>query len=280
MFVFYVDEAGCTGALQSRVSSIQPVFTLSGIILRQNCIPKLTIDFLRLKKKFFPKELPATVEFLSWAMFEVKGAELRKQIRHGNRDESRHTMKFMDELLKLFERYEIRTLGRLYVKGVGAPFDGIAVYASSVQSLANGFQRFLTANGSEGLMILDSRNKPMNTNVSHSIFTQKFKASGDAYDKLLEMPLFGHSDNHAGIQCADLLCSAFLFPMATFTYCHGAVENVHVSLKYHALRDQFGKRLQKLQYRYQDEQNRWRGGITVSDSISHQSAARLFGPHE
>ena len=38
----------------------------------------------------------------------------------------------------------------------------------------------------------------------------------DAYDRLMEMPMFGHSDNHAGIQAADMICSAFLFPMAAF----------------------------------------------------------------
>jgi hypothetical protein len=40
------------------------------------------------------------------------------------------------------------------------------------------------------------------------------------------MPLFGHSDNHAGIQAADLLCSAFLFPMATYMYCLGHIKTI------------------------------------------------------
>ena len=33
-----------------------------------------------------------------------------------------------------------------------------------------------------------------NDGVSHSIFTQKFKATGDAYGQY-EMPTFGHSEN-------------------------------------------------------------------------------------
>jgi hypothetical protein len=64
--------------------------------------------------------------------------------------------------------------------------------------------------------------------VSHSIFTQKFKAEGDQYPRVLEMPTFGHSNNHVGIQIADLLASALLYPMATCAYCRGHVSNVHV----------------------------------------------------
>jgi hypothetical protein len=32
------------------------------------------------------------------------------------------------------------------------------------------------------------------------------------------MPTFGHSENHAGLQLADLVCSALLFPMAMDAY--------------------------------------------------------------
>ncbi len=185
----------------------------------------------------------------------------------------------MDRFVALLEHYECRILGRLYVKGIGAPFDGVAVYTSAVQDLARSFQVFLDERDESGLMILDSRNKPKNTNVSHSVFTQKFRTAGDAYNRLVEMPLFGHSDNHAGIQCSDLLWSAFLFPMAAYAYCLGHVQNVHVEMRYSSIRDRYGARLRGLQYRYQDGDGRWRGGITVNDAIAHEGGALLFGSH-
>jgi hypothetical protein len=279
MIVFYLDEAGCTGALPAPNSPIQPVFVLAGIIMPRDGIKPLTSDLLRMKERYYPHRLPANADFLDWILYEIKGADLRKQIRVGNRDERRHAIGVMDSFVSLLEMYNCRILGRLYVKGIGARFKGVAVYTSSVQNLAREFQWHLQTNNESGLMILDSRDKPKNTNVSHSVFTQKFRTAGDAYDRLVEMPLFGHSDNHAGIQCADLLCSGFLFPMATYAYCLGHVQSVHVDMLYTTIRDRYGRRLRQLQFRYQNAEGRIRGGITVNDAIGHQSGALLFGPH-
>ena len=283
MHIFYIDDAGCTGILPSATSEIQPVFCLSGIILRQADLDAFTREFLELKKRFFPGLSPATGESLDWIKVEIKGSDLRRQIRDGNRDQRRHTLGFMDKGLELCEKYHAKTLGRIYIKGIGAPFDGTAIYSSAVQLLAKDFQNFLVEQHSSGLMILDSRNKPKNANVSHSVFTQKFKASGDAYNRLLEMPLFVHSDNQAGIQVADLLCSGFLFPMATYTYCLGFVNSVHVSMKYHKIRELFGVRLKRIQYRYQitdlfNNNMKWKGGIVTSDGLHQQYGSLLFEP--
>lgn len=277
MFFFYTDEAGCTGVLPSATSPVQPVFILAGIVLREDRLKPVTHDLLNLKQRYFPRLLPASANFLDWITAEVKGADLRRQVRGTNRDDRRHALGVMDKLLALLEKHDAKILGRLYVKPIGGAFNGKAVYTSAVQSLATDFQQFLHAANADGLMIMDSRNKLLNVNVSHSVFTQKFKAAGDAYDRLLEMPLFGHSDNHAGIQAADLLCSALLFPMAAYAYCQGHVHNLHVDMQYMRIRDRFGERIKRLQFRYQDANQWWRGGITVSDGIGHQKGALLFG---
>jgi hypothetical protein len=277
MHVFYVDEAGCTGALPSAVSPIQPVFVLGGVILEQSRLRDFTLDLLHLKDRFFPNLQIPNSDFLDWIAVEIKGADLRRRIREAKRDPRRQALGFMDRFLDLLEANGARLLARLYVKPVGGAFNGQSVYTSAVQSLAADFQQFLAAAGTSGLMILDSRNKPMNTNVSHSVFTQKFRAAGDAYAGLVEMPVFGHSDNHAGIQGADLICSAFLFPMAAYVYCQGHVNNIHVHLQYFRIRDRYGKRLKQMQFRYQDADQWWRGGVTVSDGIGHQKGGVLFG---
>lgn len=276
--VFYVDEAGCLGALPAPASPIQPVFTLAGVMLKRERLAEFTLDWLHLKERFFPNLRARNASFLDWIMVEIKGSELRKQVRQGSRDARRHALGFMDNFLTLLERNEARLLGRVYVKPIGAAFNGRSVYTSAVQSLATDFQRYLETVNREGLMILDSRNKPKNTNVSHSVFTQKFRAAGDAYSRLAEMPMFGHSDNHAGIQAADLICSGFLFPMAVYAYCQGRVRNLHVHLPYYRIRDRYGARLKAMQFRYQDAKQWWRGGITVSDGIGHQRGSVLFGP--
>ena len=56
--------------------------------------------------------------------------------------------------------------------------------------------------------------------VSHSIFTQKFSPAARNYQRLVELPTFGHSENHAGLQICDIVCSALLFPIACFAYRH------------------------------------------------------------
>jgi hypothetical protein len=277
MQVFYVDEAGCTGMLPSAVSPIQPVFVLGGVLLHQSRPQGFTLDWLRLKGRCFPNLQIPNSDFLDWIAVEIKGADLRKRIREGPRDPRRQALGFMDKFLDLLETHDARVLARLYVKPIATSFNGKSVYTSVVQCLAVDFQRYLAATHTAGLMILDSRNKRENTNVSHSVFTQKFRATGDAYAGLVEMPVFGHSDNHAGIQAADLICSAFLFPMAAYVYCLGRVSNIHVHLQYYRIRDLFGERLKRMQFRYQDANQWWRGGVTVSDALGHQRGSVLFG---
>lgn len=255
-----------------------PFSLLGGLVLPRDRLPAFTLDWLHLKERFFPGLRTAAMDFLDLISVEVKGADLRKQIREGPRDPRRHALGFMDKFLGLLEGHGTRVLARVYVKPIGIAFNGRSVFTSAVQILAGEFQSFLAAKHGYGLMVLDSRNKPKNTSVAHSVFTQKFKTAGDAYDRLIEMPVFGHSDNHAGIQAADLICSAFLFPMATHAYCQGRVTNIHVHPEYFRIRDMFGVRLKRFQYRYQDASGWWHGGITVSDALGHQRGALLFGP--
>lgn len=276
MYVCYVDESGCMGALPSAVSPVQPVFVLAGVILGQAHLHDFTVDLLHLKRRFFPRKLPISADFLDWVLVEIKGAEIRGQLRRHGRDRRRHAIVFMESLLRLLETHSARIVGKLFVKGIGGRFDGRAVYTTSVQVICSSFQQYLATAADTGVVILDSRAKHTNVNVSHSIFTQKFQARGDRYARIPEMPAFGHSENHAGIQAADLLCSAFLFPMATSAYCLGLVNNVHVSPTYQCVGAMFGQRLRALQFRYEEAPGKWRGGITVSDGISQRNGGLLF----
>ena len=105
------------------------------------------------------------------------------------------------------------------------------------------FEDKLQHENEQGIFILDSRNKVKNVPVAHGIFTMKFSAHGTGYDYLAELPLFGHSENHAMLQLADWVGSAFLCPMAVRAY-YPNLENVcvHADAIFDLVRNRFGQR--------------------------------------
>ncbi|HZZ42155.1 MAG TPA: DUF3800 domain-containing protein [Tepidisphaeraceae bacterium] len=275
MKVCYIDEAGCTGALPSATSSIQPVFVIAAMAIDQENIAPFTHDFLSIKARFFPKLALQARRKFDLLLMETKGADLRRQILSTSRNERRHAIGFLDQVITLIEGHQAKLFGRVWIKGIAQPLDGTAVYTSSVQSICRCFQNHLEQVNDHGIVIADSRNKPKNAIVSHSIFTQKFKASGDEYSRLMEMPTFGHSENHVGLQVCDLICSALLFPIAGAAYCDGSVSSIHVNAKYGVLRERYGQRLMRLQHRF-STLGQARGGFIVSDAIGGKSGAFLF----
>lgn len=277
MRLCYVDESGDTQPLINATQNVAPVCVVLGLALDQAALRPLTNEFLTLKRTLFPGLLPRGVRRLEWMLPEIKGAELRKSMRTGMpRRNRRHTIHFLDQLISLLEDYHIQIFGRLWVKSVGARINEAAVYTSSVQAICAYFQKSLEALDQLGFMIADSRTYKGNVGVSHSVFTQKFKIDGDEYDRILEMPTFGHSNNHVGLQIADLVASALLYPMGTYAYCRNHVQNVHVDANFGHLTARYGARLRDLQFRYVDDLGRRRGGITVDDKLEGRSGSALF----
>lgn len=277
MRICYVDEAGCTGALPSAMSDIQPVFVLCGVDLPQSSIATITHDFLHLKKRFFPNIVPVDTSYLGWILPEIKGSELRKRGVDPSRRKRRHSLGFMHETLSLLESNGARLYGRVWVKEIGGSVDGRAMYTFSLQYICRQFDRELHESEDTGIVICDSRNKELNSVASHSVFTQKFRAAGDVVPRIMEMPVFGHSENHAGVQIADMVCSALLFPLAIQAYCQGNVRGVHVR-DYTILADTFTERLERLQSRYADPARYGRnlGGIMVDDRIGRRNRSAMF----
>lgn len=281
MHVCYIDESGDLGALPAEPApngNDQPVFVIAGLILDVARLEQLTNSFLDLKYRFFPGLNYPSQNHLDRIIPEVKGAHLRRDATRGSRNERRHAFGFLDQIVALLELHHVRIIGRVWVKGLGEPFNGVAVYTSSVQILYTHFDHFLDHEASDlGFCIADSRNKPKNVNVAHSIFTQKFQASTSLFSRVLELPTFGHSDNHACLQACDIVSSAILFPIACFEYCTGHVANIHVQPNAADIKLRYGQRLKKLQYRYQDPSSgAYKGGIVVSDPIGAKSSALMF----
>jgi len=273
MHFCYLDEAGCTGALKSSTDSVQPVFVIAGLFVGAYEVSALTTRFLGLKHRFYPPANPNDHR-LGHILGEIKGADLRRTFRERRRQ--RQSVAFLHEVLKILSDTRSRFVARIYVKGIGVPIDGTAIYTAATQSLMGSFQDYLTSQNEQGVVVCDSRSKATNVQVAHSIFTQKFAATGDRYNRVLELPLFANSDNHAGLQVCDLLCSALLFPIACYSYCLGHVTNVHVDGNYGVLKIKYGQNLIDLQHRYHNAEGRPAGGVTVSDGLMQRPSSVML----
>lgn len=278
MYVCYVDEAGCTGALPSAASSVQPVFAIAGLFLPATQVASATRALIALKQRFFPNRLPGTSRYHDWMVLEVKGSDIRRMARSTARNDRRFAYGVIQETLSILNNHNAKIVGRAFAKPIGGAFDGTSVYSSSVQRICVDFQSFLESKNDIGIIIADSRNKSKNANISHSVFTQMYSAQGNPYRNLVEAPTFGHSDNHAGLQLTDMVCSALLFPIVAELCCLQHMQDkTHCYAQHANLRTRYGATLRQLQYqyRYEDSQG-WGGGISLSDPLSNRRAVDLF----
>lgn len=87
----------------------------------------------------------------------------------------------------------------MWIKPIRGAFKSLPVYTASVRRCCAHFQSFLDERDATGVVIADSRNHHSNVPMSHSVFTRQHqqKQPGNLYPRILEAPLFGHSDNHA-----------------------------------------------------------------------------------
>lgn len=224
---------------------------------------ELTRAIVNLKQRFFPSYANGATRWHDWLKVEVKGANLRRALREGDSGAKRQVIGFLEHVLRLMENHHVQVVARIYLKQSATEFNGVTVYSAAVQRLTMAFEARLHQSQEQGILILDSRNKRKNVPVAHSIFTMNFSTRGQEYRHLAEVPLFGHSENHAMLQLADWVGSAFLFPMATRAY-YTNVETVcvHADSTLEVIRTRFGQRFKALQFRYKKD-NRKLGGVAV-----------------
>lgn len=276
----FIDEAGDLGLLNNPPRpNDQPILVIGGLIVDIADLHDITHAFLDLKSQYFPRPLANSTKPLDRILLEVKGAELRKHATRGTARQHHHAISLLDRIFGLLQRFDVKLIARIriWVKGVGLPFESKAVYTYSIQGICSYFDHYLTQSCDTGICIADSRSKSKNINVSHSIFTQKLRFTNPTYQQIAELPTFGHSNNHAGLQICDIVCSGLLYPIACFAYCTGHVSNIHVQPGAVRLRQRYGQYLKDLQYRYKETgSNRYTGGIVVSDSIQQRNGSLMF----
>lgn len=276
MYFCYLDEAGCPGVLPSPTSLVQPVFVLLGLLVGEQHLSSLTRQFVDLKERFFPDRMRGLPHRMDRILEEVKGSDVRRSMRARRRKLRRQVIGFLDHVLHLLEGCGAKLIGRVWIKGIRYPMNSRSLYTAGTQAICEHFQTWLRVKKDNGFVIADARRQRQNIRVSYSIFTKKFKRTGDECERILEVPTFGNSKNHAGLQIADLICSGIVFPIACHIYCAGYIKSVHISPTYGELKDAFAGRLCRLQYRYQSQQGRWTGGLGVSDHLGERPGALLF----
>jgi len=237
MYLCYVDESGGF-EIPGSDPSATPLMVILGLILGHTCVPDLTLAFLGLKSRFYASRM-GPGRHLDRVLVEVKGADVRSALRASDRGPRRRALGYLEDAVRLLEAHHVRLVGRVWVKAPGQAMDPAASCAFAVQDIAAHFNHFLASRGSLGSMICDSRMHTQNSQVSHSVFTQKHKLSGDAYPCLVETPAFGHSVNHVGLQLADLVASSVVFPMASRTYCADHWTGPHVHPHYDGVKQRW-----------------------------------------
>jgi hypothetical protein len=92
------------------------------------------------------------------------------------------------------------------------------------------------------------------------------------------MPVFGHSDNHAGLQMADMVCSAFLAPIACAVYGGPYAKwNRHCNSGYLDIRERFGQRLAARTFTWKDYHDQTCASLVVSNPVSKRGVGLMWG---
>lgn len=154
MYICYVDESGGFEA-PNQASGATPLMTFAGLIIRTDALAPLTADFLNLKRRFYPGL--QTVRNLDFVLNEVKGSGLRKRVRSQSREQRRHSIGVLDSTVRLIERYNLRLLGRVWIKEPDETLAPQASYTFAIQDIARHFNHFLESQFDSGLMLCDGR---------------------------------------------------------------------------------------------------------------------------
>lgn len=282
MHICYLDESGDGVTLTNHnINRTMPSFGLAGLIIDSEKLEAITNEYIDLKKRFFPNQIAKENQPRrgNWATLDIKGSKLAYNLRSDSKSERRQTVGFLDNYVKILENYNVKILGRIWLKQLDTPMNELSLYTTSVQKVHQHYEKFLASCNSQGIVIADNRSPKQNHSVSHSIHTQKFSFYGNPYPNIIEVPTYGQSENHTGIQLADILISGFFNAITAAVYMKMmAPSNPHVNGAGLFLRDRYGLRLRNLQYMYKDHALKSQGGVVISDRINNMSSKHLFVP--
>ena len=235
----------------------------------------LVQDYLQIKKRYESQRLPSGSPLSDVIPHEIKGSDLRADLRRGRRRTVRRAIGILDSVIAAMEARHATLVGYVHVKQDGAgPRDG--VYPKAIAKIAEQFEAQLRSANNSGVMILDGRTKLKNVPSVQTITKRQIRSGGDTLRHLAESPVFGYRDTHVLLQVADLIASALLFPMACAAYCDDVLGNTHPHPSYDQLRTRYGERPRRLERWYIDDDGRRRGGVIVFDTRRRRPTLDLF----
>lgn len=281
MQLCYIDESGTAETLVDTNPEQQPVIVIAGVSLPEADLTAITHEWINLKKTFYPSIAKSGHGWLDAILAETKGSSVRRRFqRRATRRQKQNAVGLVDGTLKILERHQAKILGRVWIKQLDVENHGMSMYAMSLQFICAAFDASLPT-GERGMVVVDSQTYRHNHQLAHSIFTQRF-GKNPKHCGLVDMPVFGHSDNHAGLQIADLLCSAVLAPIASSVYAGAyAAWNQHCDSGYLDIREEFGERLEALTFPLTTPSHKTgkpSSSVVVSDPVSKRGARLMWSP--
>ena len=258
--ICHIDESGDFGPLLSASANVQPVLAVVGVIAPKSKIAQMEGDFARLRTTSKLLKSRRSFRGQNRPSPEDKGHELRRELRSDNAKRQNGALAALDATLDLLERAGARVAGCVHIKPVDAEFNGEHAYVSSVLSIAANLHRVLEAETpgktreaarQEGEIICDKQRQAENA-IRRAFHRRE-----------LPVPAFGNSEQSAGIQIADWLCSALVAPLAAARLLP---ESRHADPRYLALAEGENSawaRLARMQFPFDDENGRRQPGILV-----------------
>lgn len=268
MHICYIDEAGCPGILPSSNPQVQPALAVVGLSLPQESLPSIEKQFVRHKQIYLYGE-PRTDSRHEDAIFELKGADLRRCLREGSPTEVQRTHKLLDALINTVIAHGAQLYGRILIKTPDHAFDGVTVYADAMMEIAEGFHALLDQEKADGLILADSRESSLNSRVSRAIASSRWAMAGSRFPRFPLPPTFGDSHSHIGLQITDVLTSCLVLPLAVAAIKDRPSTATHLT-------STAGKALGRYMRRM-SELCRNRQGVTLIRSDDPSSERTLFG---
>lgn len=265
MQLCYLDEAGDSGppAGLGGHQTASPLLVVGGIVFDSDRLGELTRRFLELKDEHFSDgNLRHQHDYSREITPEIKGGDLRNALKILSGDPTTvSAAAVIDGVLALLKANDAKIVAHIIEKSAVDGTAGEAIYQRAVVLVCKRLERRLAANDDFGAIVIDNRDPQRNALVAHSVYNEKFRAT-DNLPRIVEIPTFGQSENHAGIQIADLICSALLYAMT------GGEKNVI---------DRFGKRVERLQDDFLGIGDSSRDGVRIEDNRGRPiSPKRLF----
>jgi hypothetical protein len=285
VLVSYIDEAGDGGAVRAVRDQASPVLVIASLTVDDRQAPALMRDVLLLRQSVWPtRTVRPLIESLS---SETKGATLREHTRRSaSRRQRASAFKYLQGVLDALDRRGAKLVGAVFVKDVDHRLDEAGFYASAVRAFARDLHHRLEAERDRGLMVLDRRSHYKDVQNVDAVLADKYPAisrGGRLRDDLhrLSLPPLAASSQHVmGLQLADTLASALIFPMACMAYRRTWIANPHVDLGHLDVLNTFASRVRQLEYRYRVTEGRSRrlrrGGIVVTSSKGWLEPLKLY----